>query len=520
MKKKQVFINLVANIISFVIHLGISFLLTPVLIKKVGNSAYGFIGLANNFVSYANIFTIVINSMTSRFITYETARNNSEQANKYYSSVFFVNMVMSILMTIASIVMIINLNSILSIPEEIYFDVKMTFALSFANFVLSLIGSVFGMVTFIKNRLEISAIVSIIGNIIKTVILILLFNLLPAKIYYIPLVALIIAIYSIIVNIRITKKIAPNLNYNFNMVDKKCVIKLSKAGIWNALNSMSRILLTGLDLLIANLTVGADAMGILSVAKTVPNNIEGLLATISGSFTPQFIVLYSKHKIRELVEAVNFSLKLLGVMMIVPMAGFIVCGFEFFSLWMPFKTSEEILQIQILSILSVAPYIVSMNNFTLSSLDSVTNKLKRPVIVTIVMSIVSTITTLIFLNITNLGIYAIAGVSSVYWIMKVALFNTINAAVNLRIKWYSFFKSFLKNLLCFTIVMLLFSIIKRYLVFDSWKMLILSVGVLGIIGYIFSFFFLLSRKERKSVYFKMCDKLKLFNHNKTKEEFK
>ena len=89
MKKKQVFINLVSNIISFIIHLGISFLLTPVLIKKVGNSAYGFIGLANNFVSYANIFTIVINSMASRFITYETAKNNNEQANKDYSSVFF-----------------------------------------------------------------------------------------------------------------------------------------------------------------------------------------------------------------------------------------------------------------------------------------------------------------------------------------------------------------------------------------------------------------------------------------------
>ena len=69
-------------------------------------------------------------------------------------------------------------------------------------------------------------------------------------------------------------------------------------------------MLTGLDLLIANIFIGADAMGLLSKAKTIPTSIENLLSTMANVFTPNFIVLYSKHKIRELVESVNFSTKI------------------------------------------------------------------------------------------------------------------------------------------------------------------------------------------------------------------
>ena len=138
-----------------------------------------------------------------------------------------------------------------------------------------------------------------------------------------------------------------------------------------------------------------------------------------------FYFAYSKNKIKELIDEVNFSTKMVAFIMIVPLAGYAVFGTEFFGLWLHEKSAEEILQIQILSILSVAPFFASVCNYTLFLLDSVTNKLKRPVIATSIMSILSTLTTLILLYTTDLGVYAVAGVSSVYWIIKVSTFNVM-----------------------------------------------------------------------------------------------
>ena len=84
-KNKQLAINMSASFIAYIVSFGISFFLSPYIVKNVGVDAYGFVGLANNFVSYATILTVIINSMASRFITLELNKENLKKANKYFS---------------------------------------------------------------------------------------------------------------------------------------------------------------------------------------------------------------------------------------------------------------------------------------------------------------------------------------------------------------------------------------------------------------------------------------------------
>lgn len=497
MKGKRLLINLISNIISFIIQLGINFIITPIITEKVGNAAYGFIGLANNFVSYATIFTVIINSMASRFITLELNKNRISKANQYFSSVLIMDLIMSTFIAIISVFIIINLQCFLNIPNELILDVKFTFAIAFLNLILSVMNTVFAIACFAKNRLDLSAIINIIANVIKAIFLIITFGLFTPKIYYIVIAAALYSIILIIANAKMTKKLLPELKYSIHNWNMKAISQLIKSGLWNSINSLGKILLTGLDLLIANIFIGADAMGLISIAKTVPNTIENLLSTISNIFSPQFIIYYSKHKIRKLIEEVNLSMKILAFIMIVPISGFIVFGTDFFRLWLPTKTDEEIILIQILSILALIPYIISTSNYPLFLLDTTTNKLKRPVLATLIISIFSTITTLILLIKTNLGIYAVAGVSSIYWGIKVFFFNTINASKNLKVKWYTFYPQYLKNIGCFFIILMVFYILKRFIIINSWLFLGSIAFIFAIVGYILLFYILLNHNERK-----------------------
>src|SRR5690606_37858208 len=80
-------VNLLGSIIAFGANLVINLFLPPYIVRELGIEANGFILLATNFVAYAALFSIALNSMSGRFITIEIHRNNYNKANIYYSSV-------------------------------------------------------------------------------------------------------------------------------------------------------------------------------------------------------------------------------------------------------------------------------------------------------------------------------------------------------------------------------------------------------------------------------------------------
>ena len=55
-KSKALIVNMLASILTFLVSLGISFFFTPYLTNTVGEEAYGFVSLANNFINYITSF--------------------------------------------------------------------------------------------------------------------------------------------------------------------------------------------------------------------------------------------------------------------------------------------------------------------------------------------------------------------------------------------------------------------------------------------------------------------------------
>ena len=89
--KKATLVNIFAALITLGVQMFISFWLSPFVVGKLGEEAYGFINLANNFVSYASLVAIAINSMACRYISVSYNSNRIEEAKSYFCSVFIAN---------------------------------------------------------------------------------------------------------------------------------------------------------------------------------------------------------------------------------------------------------------------------------------------------------------------------------------------------------------------------------------------------------------------------------------------
>ncbi|OCR93149.1 oligosaccharide flippase family protein [Campylobacter fetus] len=487
-------LNLISSIVVFSLQMLINFFLTPFILKVLGDEAYGFLGLANSFVNYGYILTLVINSVAGRFVAYEYHRGNLLQASKYYSSVLAVNFIFCIFICVVCSAFILNLKEFINVSEALVDDVKLTMAFYFINFCLGLFNAVLTISAFVKNKLYMISVRNAVSTAIFAFVLVALFYIFKPMIYYTAVSALLASIFVFFSAIYITKKLQTGLKFRLKYFRLNLIKKLINSGTWNSFNMLSHTLINGIDLLLCNIFINAASMGILSVSKAAILIAESFIGTVSATFMPKFIELYSKQSINDLINEVKFCLKTLAFISISPVAVFAVLGSEFYTLWLPFKTAYEISFIYNLSLIALIPVIFIAAMQPLLSLNTVTNKLKRPAIANLIMSFSVVTFQLIFIK--DFGLYSIAICASAGYLARIILFDIPNAGVNLNQKMSLFYPVFLRNVLVFSIVLISVFLLKDFVEIKGWLSFVLAGTIFSLFGYIISLLIVFNKSEK------------------------
>ncbi|MCI5596615.1 MAG: oligosaccharide flippase family protein [Lachnospiraceae bacterium] len=498
MNKKQLSLNMVSVIVAFVVSIAINFVTTPILNKALGDEAYGFIGMANDFITYATIISSVFNSVAGRFISFELHRDKVDRASRYFSSLFVVNLILAGLFAVIGIALVGNLEKVVTIPPYLVTDVKLTFGITFLNYILVVLTSVFTVSTYVKNRLDLEGIRNIISYAMKLAVIVFLFTCFDIKLYFLAIATVASTVVLAILNVNLRKKLIPEIKFNIKKFSITMVKRLASSGAWMAISNFSFTLMTGFDLLITNYMIGVKEMGILSAARSIPNTLISLVSTVGVVFTPSFVTLYAQNKIKDLVKEAGFSVRVMGAVLIVPLTGFIVFGHEFYSLWMPYKTPEEIRVLQIISVLTMMQSILNALTFPLAQLSVVTDKLKAPVAASFIIGSSNILIVIGLLKTTHLGLYAVAGISSLLLMIRYLTFNPIYAAKTLKCPWYTFYPPLIRSSLVTAGVMVLFLFLRRFIASDTWLQFGISIVIVGVIGYIFVVLTLLKKDELKN----------------------
>lgn len=508
-KNMALVINIISSIVAFSATLVINFFLSPFLVKELGVEAVGFLNLATNFVVYASLVAIALNSMAGRFITIEYHQNNIQAANRYYSSVTVANIILSIVMLIPAIMVIIYLEKIINIPSNMLWDVKLLFSLLIINFLINTAFSSWSVATFLTNKIYLQSIRTMSSQILRVIIIIGLFSLLQPSLYYIGIGTIIATIYVVIYSFYYKRKLLPELRIRKKDNSISSLWELITSGIWNTILTAGQILLSGLDLLIANLFVGSKEMGMLALAKTLPTVMTQLAGTLASVFTPSLTILYAKGDIEGLKIELKKSMKLLGVILTVPLSILFVFGDKFYELWVP---SEDAQILQILSILTIFGLIFTSGIQSLYNVFAVVNKIKVYSLLILLSGVLSILIVYILLVTTNLGIFAVASVSSFINLARNMFYTVPFAAKYLGLKWNTFIPEVLFSIISAITLTIIGMIVKQFvIIIHSWITLLACAGITALIGFIVNIYVVLNKEERDYLFSFLKKKLKKLN---------
>ncbi|MCI8417840.1 MAG: MATE family efflux transporter [Lachnospiraceae bacterium] len=504
MDKKRLAINMSAQLLVFVINLGISFVLTSVIDSNISDG-YGFIKTANDIVIWAQIVVSALNTMASRFITIQLHKQNHQGANEYFASVFYANLMMAGIFLIPAVCVVLFLNQLLQVPGEILRDVQLLWGFVFLNFFVSITTSVFGVTTYSLNRLELTSLATIVSELSRVLLLFITYRFFPAYLWYVGLGSVVATGIVAVANFRFTRRLLPQIQIRRDSFRWDKVRELISLGAWNSVTRLGQVLLDGLDTFIANVFISAAAMNSLAIAKQIPTMLSSLMGTVVGVFTPSITIAYAREDKQELLDVIKSSNRIMIFMMSIPIAFVVAYGRVFFSLWMHWRQDQELLYR--LAVLSMAVLFVSASIQVLYHVFIITKKVRVNSLVMVGSGALTTAIVFGLLQVTDLGLYAIAGVSTVIGLIRNLTFTPIYAARCLDLKWNYFYGDIFMGLLSIGCIWLLGVLSQQLFPIHSWAGLFLVGCSTGVVALGVNFFIVLGKSEREMIFGKLKEKL-------------
>lgn len=508
LNNRQLTINIIATSLAFVVNFGINFFLTPFIVSSLGATAYGFVGLSTNILGYTQLITIALNSMAGRFITIKYAQNDIESANKYLSSVYYSNLIISGGIVLIMTICIAFLDKLFEVPPSLINDVKLLFSFLTINTILGLITNVYSIATFIKNRLELSSIRQIIGYIIRGLGLISLFSFYSPHLWYVGITGLFVTIYTGFANYYYTKTLTPELSISRKSYDWNKVKELIVSGIWNLITKLGEILQRGLDLVFANVFIGAKEMGILSLTTQIPFIILQFFSTLSSNFAPSMTILYATNDMDSIKHELSKSVRILSMVMLPPLTILYVFGDSFYDLWLP---SQDATLLQWLTICGTFALIFTSPLESFWNIFTVTNKIKVSSLFMIANSVAVFITVVVLLSLTKdktIQMFIIASTRSLWGIIRGTIFLPLYGAKCLGLKKTYFYPSIIRPISGLIATIVLISFLKQIITPTTWMEFALVTVCVGISSIAIGAWFILSSSDILYIRQKIYDKVK------------
>jgi len=485
--EKQVPINLIMNIVSFIIKVLIGLWIVPYLVQNIGLIAYGLVPLSLFFAEYVSVIIESFNSALNRYLLVSLQKKDYTVANEIFNTSLVLAIIFIFIQSVIMTVIILNLEEVINVPKDFLNDAYWLFTLTFIGFSFSLIRGIFTTPLFSSNRLDLIKTTEITNVIINATITIILFYLYDPSLKSVGIAFLSASFISLLLSIYFKNKIVPSLSIKLKKFNSQKVKDLTSMGGWVLVTQVGSLLFLKFDLFIANKFLGSLEAANYALVLQWNSLIRAMAAVISGIMTPIIMIYYAHNQFDKLVNMLKIGIKTISLLIAIPIA--IIIGFSenILNIWI----GPEYNHIRHLLAFSLIPLIISVSITPLFAVTIAYNKVKIPGLISIIFGLLSLATSITLVIYTDYQLYAIIFGSAFMLTLKNGLLIPIYSAHIMKIKLTSFIYYPFIGLIYFIIILLIAKLLNNYIIYLSFSSLLLMISVTGIISlillYLYSF---------------------------------
>lgn len=434
------FYNILTNVIRIVAISIISFAITGILVRELGEELFGVVPLFNSMNRYIGLITTVLSASVGRFVSLSYFKGRIQDANKYYSSSFFGLLLITSIAFILFYGFSFFLDDFFQFPVEKFYEIRMFFILSVTSLLLSSILSTFNVPAFIKHSFYLTDIVNILSKIVQ--IGFLLFLVGHITLIWFGFSLLSAAVVSIVLTYFISIRLLPDLRVKIKNISSSKLKDMGGMGLNSFFNSLGILLYTSSDIIIVNVLLGSVESGRYGIAVQCGMVVTMLGGSITRLLAPVLVEFIAKDRRDELINYIVRFTKLITVFSAIPFIVFVVFSKPLLGFWL----GHDFESLYLLNIFIVSNQLFHQTTSLTFTYFNMKNKLRIPAIMTFVTGLLNIMLSIILVKNTDLGIYGVALGTFISIFLKTIIFNVIYASRLLNISPFLVWNSVLKGL--------------------------------------------------------------------------
>lgn len=335
-ESNNVKLGIVISYISLAVSIISAFIVTPRILKALGDVQYGLYSFANSITTWLTVISTALAASYIRFATKSAKEEGgTSKVNTLYFKVFALIAFAVIVLSVSFLA--VGLFGWIKLKQYSDQENLLIFVLLFISGIqiaINVLFSTFGHYLTYKRQFIFTRSLSLITSILSHA-LCLVFALVTHSVISIAIISVVIGVITTLANVVFSFR-SQNISFS------KCLIKEESKTIKSIIIFSGFILLNAVvdrinhevDKTILGIMVDAETVTTYTLARYFNSYLMTISVSISGTFTPKIHELVTNNKKEELnaLFLKVSSSQLLIVCLIV--GGFISCGLPFVNLWL------------------------------------------------------------------------------------------------------------------------------------------------------------------------------------------
>lgn len=349
--------NVISNWAGFVCSCLVSFFLSPFVVHRLGNSAYGIWMLVGSLTGYLGLLNLGVRTGVTRYVARFHMQKNDREASSVASTALAIFVAAGTIAIAVSVTLAALVVRVFHIPQSYQFATRVIVILTGCNVAVSLIGGVFGGILTALHRFDLTNLIEV-GNSALSALAIFLVLSSGNGLIGLSLVNLAFATAVVFIYVRVVRHTYPSLNFSPFDCDSGHLKMICSISAFSFLMQISFNLIFYTDSIVIGRFLSVGLISFFAIAGNLMNYARTLISGISTTMTPRasaLEVMGSQEALRTLLIK---GTRLASVVMLPIAFTFLERGSSFIRLWIGKEygdTSGHILWILALALIVVAP---------------------------------------------------------------------------------------------------------------------------------------------------------------------
>lgn len=323
----------VANWAAFAVTAVVGFLLSPFIVHRLGNSAYGTWVLLGSLVGYLGLLDFGVRGAVTRFVANQHAAGDHRGASATVAAALRLFAALSLLTIVVAGLLAAVLGDLFNIPADLLEEARLVVLLGGATIATAFVGGVFGGIVAGLHRFDLDGAVEIAITLLRAAAVIVALQA-GYGLVGLSVIQLALSLLRGGLAFLLARRLYPELSFRGVGPTAHAIRQLLSFSLFSSLIQLSAMIIYYADAIVIAAFLPVSVVTYYAIAASLADYARQVVAAIGRVITPRTSAALATGGI-DAVRAVVLSVGPVATLVTVPMAlTFLLRGERFLDLWM------------------------------------------------------------------------------------------------------------------------------------------------------------------------------------------